>query len=576
MSKTSGAALMVRALVDENINFVLGIPGTHNIEFYDALVDEPSIQTVLVTDEQCASFMADGMARASGKMAALCLVPGAGLTHALSGIAECFMDKVPLLVIATGIRDDMQRAFQLHDIDQLSVVNSVCKKTFKAKTPADVYNFLRDAAEIANTSPCGPAIVEIPANLIMFTHEFSETSLNARPKPPVYHSQSAPKDIIATLGSAKNIGIYAGWGAQNACPELLALAERLDAVVFTTITGKGVFPEDHPRWAWNVMGRAAPPEIQAIENTFDCLLAIGCRFAEVGTASYGLKTPTHFIHIDIDSNVFNKNFQSTLTWTSDAKSAISSILQDLNINRTCDSLKLEALKSAHKKIRINQESEYQDSTRVSPPALIRALQTKFGVESIFVTDSGNGTFVAMENLRLLRSRSFLAPVDYSCMGYSVPALIGAKLACPTRPAIGLIGDGAFLMTAMELLTAVRYNAGVIAIVLNDGELAQIAQFQKKSLMRAPATKLSEFNYENFAKAIGIHFLAIETNGEIQSKLGQASQYAAKGQPVLIDACIDYSNPTYFTKGAIKTHLNRLDWQQKFRIVSRMIKRKIFN
>lgn len=576
MSSISGAKLMVRALAEEKVPFVLGIPGTHNIEFYDALVDEASIKTILVTDEQCASFMADGMARASNKMAALCLVPGAGLTHALSGIAECFMDKIPLLVIATGVRDDFSRAYQLHDIDQLAVAKSVCKKAYRVKNISDVYVLLREASAEARAYPCGPVVVEIPANFMMFSFEFNENIFSTSFDRAVAKINRAPDEIIQTLASSKNIGIYAGWGAKDASLELFELAEKLDALVFTTITGKGIYPENSPRWAWNVLGRAAPDEIQSFENDFDCLLAIGCRFAEVGTASYGLKPPKNLIHIDIDPEVFGKNYPCKHSWASDSLTALQSLLRETSIFRNSDSAKLSRLKESQLKISARQELEYKQSEKVSPVIFIRALQKYFGPETVFVTDSGNGTFIAMENLRLLRPNSFLAPVDYSCMGYSIPAMIGAKLACPERPVVGLIGDGAFLMTGMELVTARRFGAGAIACILNDGELSQIAQFQRRSLVRSPATELSIIDYEKFAQALGLSFVSIKNNSEIEGGIRQAKEFATNNNPVLVDVWIDYASPTYFTKGAIKTHILRLDWRQKLQVVGRVVKRMFFS
>lgn len=168
--RVSGAELVLRALEDEGIRLAFGIPGTHNIELYDALADSKSIRTVLVTDEQSASFMADAAWRASGVMACVNVVPGAGLTHALSGIAEAFMDCVPMLVLGCGIRTDSGMAYQLHDIDQMALARPVTKGAFKPSSGEEIYPTIRRACALAREGRPGPVFVEIPANLYLFKH----------------------------------------------------------------------------------------------------------------------------------------------------------------------------------------------------------------------------------------------------------------------------------------------------------------------------------------------------------------------------------------------------------------------
>ncbi|MGB9237390.1 MAG: thiamine pyrophosphate-binding protein, partial [Terriglobales bacterium] len=171
MSKMTGGDIVVRALEDEGVRFTFGIPGTHNIELYDSLARSKSVRPVLVTDEQSASFMADGVARASGQLAAVNVVPGAGLTHALSGIAEAYLDGIPMLVLACGIRRDTGKAFQLHDVDQLAIARPVTKAQLRAEQGSEIYATIRRACQIARCAPAGPALVEIPAEHYIFRHD---------------------------------------------------------------------------------------------------------------------------------------------------------------------------------------------------------------------------------------------------------------------------------------------------------------------------------------------------------------------------------------------------------------------
>ncbi|MBI4538119.1 MAG: thiamine pyrophosphate-binding protein, partial [Gemmatimonadetes bacterium] len=212
--------------------------------------------------------------------------------------------------------------------------------------------------------------------------------------------------------------------------------------------------------------------------------------------------------------------------------------------------------------------------RVNPACLIRSLQQRLGADAVFVADSGNGTFLAMECLRLRRPGRFLAPVDYSCMGYAVPAAIGAKLARPQEPVIALAGDGAFLMTGLELLTAAREAAAVTVLVLRDRELAQIAQFQDVAFGRKVASELADYDLKAICRGVGVECLSLETDGEVPIVLDRAAAITADGRPVAVDVAIDYSRKTYFTRGVVWTNLGRLPWADRLRFVARALARSV--
>lgn len=576
--KISCGHIIAKALRDEDIHFGFGIPGTHNIELYDALGEDESFTSVLVTDEQCASFMVDGFARSSGKMAVVNVVPGAGLTHAMSGIAEAYMDQVPMLVLTCGIRQDTGNAYQLHDVDQVAMATPVCKKTYRIRTHAELYKSLREACTIARQAPAGPVLVEVPANLYLFPGDLSEADLTWE-NPQNSLGEIDPgkmTEIVKLLGQSRSIVIYVGAGAVGCGSQLVELADHLDAVVFTSLSGKGVFPENHARWGWNTMGPAAPKGLREFGDQADCVLAIGCRFGEVATASFGFKLPENLIHIDADDSVFNRNYPAKITLKADARVALSALLArpDLYPKRP-DAKKVVQLKKAQDEVTREQSSYVSSEGRVAPKQLIMALQKHFGPDTVFVTDSGNGTFLAMEHLRLSQQRSFLGPMDYSCMGYSVPAAIGAKMACPDRPVIALAGDGAFLMTGMELVTAVHSGVGVVILILRDGELSQIAQFQRISLNRQTLTTLAPLDFASFAKAVGANYLSIACDADIISVVAQAKEITSQNKPVLLEVRIDYSQKTYFTAGVVKTNFLRFPWKDRLRLAGRVIKRRFF-
>jgi acetolactate synthase-1/2/3 large subunit len=217
--------------------------------------------------------------------------------------------------------------------------------------------------------------------------------------------------------------------------------------------------------------------------------------------------------------------------------------------------------------------KHASATRVTPQRLLVALSARFGNDAAFSTDSGNGTFLAMEMLRLEGPRRFMAPVDYSCMGYSVPAALGAKLAAPKRPVIALAGDGAFLMTGMELLTAANEGIAAVIVVLRDGELAQIAQFQSTAMNRKSESVLPPYRLRAICEGLGVECLSLERDRDIVEVVSRAADIVHGGAPVVIDAAIDYSQRTWFTKGVVKTSLLRLPLKDQLRFIGRAIGRK---
>ena len=569
--KMTGGDIVVRALEDEGIPFTFGIPGTHNIELYDSLARSSKVQPILVTDEQSASFMADAVSRSSGKLGVVNVVPGAGLTHALSGIAEAWLDGIPMLVLACGIRRDSGKSFQLHDVDQLAIARPVTKAQFLIREGAEIYRTVRKACQIARTAPAGPVIVEVPVDLYLFRHDIG---IEPAPEPPP--SVTAKPDEIdraaAILNGSRRPLLYIGLGAAGAASDLVALAEKLESPVSTTFQGKGIFPENHPLWLWCGFGDAAPSFVRKIAAGCDATLAIGCRFSEVGTGSYGLQPPGQLIHVDIDPGVLSKNYAAALPITSDAAAFVSALLPRLQAKATGPKLRQE-IEAGHAEVLAAWQPSGKNE-RVSPSLLLRTLQNILGANAIFTTDSGNGTFIAIECLRLQRPRSFLAPIDYSCMGYAVPSALGAAFACADRPVAALAGDGAFLMTGLELLTAAHNKLPVMVLVLRDRELAQISQFQQTAMGNKACSELPDYNLSAICRGLEVQHIALRHNSEIEAALNKARSITQSGKPVVVEVEIDYSEKTYFTRGVVKTNFGRLPWRDRMRLLLRAVTRRI--
>ncbi len=576
--KKTGAFLAVYALEQIGVTHTFGIPGVHNTELYDALNNSEKIEPILVTHEGAGAFMADGVSRTSGTIGTLVIVPAAGMTHAMSGIGEAFLDGIPMLIISGGTRRDSGRYYQLHQIDQGRVLDGIIKQYYLVEQHADIIPTIYAAYETAISGEPGPVFVEIPVELQMFQGEVD----SLRPYTPRRQENPAPDPdqirlAVDLLIHADHPGMYVGWGAVDAAAETRRLAEMLTAPVATTMQGLSAFPANHRLHVGVGFGAASVPAAQAAFAKCDCLLAVGVRFAELATGSYSMPVPDTLIHIDINPEVFHKNYPATVAIQGDARQVLAAIRQEL-IGRAWHSPR--DLADATHAIQADKEAYWQSwrkkksHKKVSPGFFFAELRRQLADDALVVVDDGTHTFLTAELFPVYRPRHFISPTDFNCMGYCVPASIGAKLTNPGKQVAAIVGDGAFLMTGMELLTAVTHHLGVMVFVFHDGELGQISQFQQIPLNRKTCTVLGQVNLEGIAQATGARFLSMRSDQDIESVITQAQQWSQQGQPVLVDVNIDYTRRTNLTKGVVKENLNRFPTDEKVRFITRALKRRV--
>jgi len=575
--KRTGAALAIHALEQIGVRFTFGIPGVQNTELYDELDSSNRITPILVTHEGGAAFMADAVSRLSPNIGTLVIVPAAGLTHAASGIGEAFLDGIPMLILTGGVRTDSGRRYQVHQMDLHQFMKGLTKATFHVTRHEDIVPTIFRAYDIATGGEPGPVFVEIPLNLQAFPGEIPDLPIYSRPAETRPDDPTGMAAAAALLTAAEHPGLFVGWGARDAYPQVRAIAERLQAPVATTLQGLSVFPANHPLHAGFGFGPAAVPAAQAAFKHCDCLLAVGTRFAEIATGSYGAKVPDNLIHIDINPQVFNANYPAKVAIAGDAKPALEALLAALVAAappREANRDLIELIRRAKASYRESWYAHRADGT-VNPARFFDELRKQTPDAAITVLDDGNHTFLAAELFPVHGIKSVILPTDFNSMGYAVPAAIGAKLANPDLPVNVIVGDGAFAMSCMEILTAVRNELGIVYYVFHDGELSQIAQFQQLPYNRKTCTELGEFDLEGVAAATGAAFVDLPEDTALASAIGQASALAAGRRPVIVDVRIDYSKPTAFTAGAGKTTFLRLPLAQKARILGRAVGRRIF-
>ncbi|MCG8371714.1 MAG: thiamine pyrophosphate-binding protein [Proteobacteria bacterium] len=574
--KTTAAALVRHALERIGVRYTFGIPGVHNIELYDELLGSESITPVLVTHEGGGAFMADAISRATDTIGCLVIVPAAGITHAMSGIGEAFLDGVPVLVVSGGIRTDMDRAFQLHDVDQQALMRPVTKAQYKIERYEDAVPIVYEAYRTAVSGEPGPVFIELPANLQLLTGEVdslpeADFSLDR----PAVDEQAIGK-AAAMLAAAEKPGIFVGWGAKDVSNDIARIAEHLGAPVSTTLQGLGVFPGDHPLHAGFGFGPSAVPSARNAFDDCDVMLAVGTRFAEICTGSYGAVPPGKLIHIDINPEAIGANHETPVGICADARDAVPLLADAVTAGGEArDRSPVEGVIAQGKSAYRREWLRHDSRGRVNPCRFFDELRAQLDDDAIVVADDGNHTFLVAELLSINEGGMYLSPTDFNCMGYCVPATTAVRMALPDRQVVGIVGDGAFLMTGLESVTAASNDVGAVWFVFNDGELAQIAQAQEMPYQRTACTDVGKLDYEAFAAATGAAYVDIPADAELCDGIAKALEASRENTPVLVNVHIDYSKKTQFTTGTVQTNLRRFDTGTKLRIVGRALKRKIF-
>ena len=574
--KKTGAWLVRYALEQIGVKHTLGIPGVHNTEIYDELNKSELIRPILVTHEGGAAFMADALSRTSDNIGTILIVPAAGVTHASSGIGEAFLDGIPMLVISGGIRSDVDKTYQLHEVDQHALLAPITKKTYKIETHEQIIPAIYEAYQIANEGEPGPVFVEVPVNLQLFPGEVSEPQafVAVSKKPELDHA--AIQQAAERLYAAEKPGLFLGWGAVDASEEAVKIAEFLNAPVSTTLQGLSAFPADHPLHTGMSFGKASVP---ASENAFrncDCMLAVATRFAEIATGSYGVNPPENLIHIDINPDVFNANYPAAITIEGDSGAVLKELLKSLQALGTpkSDNGVLQSAIKKDKAAYFEEWFKHDSKNRVNPARFFVELRKQLDDDAIVVADDGNHTFLTAELMPIHCARGFISPTDFNCMGYATPAVTAAKLVNPEKQVIGIIGDGAFLMTCMETLTASSLGLGGVYFVFNDGELSQISQAQEIPYNRKTCSVLHQAQFRGVAEATGCEFISIRNDSDCEQGIQHALAFASQNKPVIVDVKIDYSKRTRFTKGIVKTNLERFTIGNKARFVGRALLRKV--
>ena len=483
-----GAEMLIEALVFEGVDTVFGYPGGAVLHIYDELWRaRDRITHYLVRHEQGAVHMAEGYARSTGRVGVVLVTSGPGATNAVTGIANAYMDSTPIVVITGQVPKHLIGTDAFQEVDTVGITRPCVKHNYLVREAKDLPAVVREAFHLARSGRPGPVVIDIPkdvsaarANYSSLDHvSFPFTSLNA----PL-HREVAKRAIKAILNSKRPV-LYAGGGIANsgAGESLRSFAESLRLPVAPTLMGLGGFPSSHPL-CLGMLGMHGTYAANMAVAESDLLVALGVRFDDRVTGKLATFAPqASVIHVDIDPANIGKNIMPALALTGDVKQALAqflSLAEDHGDERLQRSI--NGREPWWNQIRGWQRSQplrfAGSQHQIKPQTVIRELHRLTKGEAIIVTDVGQHQMWVAQFYPFTRTRQLITSGGLGTMGFGLPAAVGAQLALPDQLVVAVVGDGGFQMTNQELATAVQYEVPVKILIMNNGYLGMVRQWQE--------------------------------------------------------------------------------------------------
>jgi len=561
--KIDGAKAVALILKKLGVNNIWGIPGARTLSLYNE-IHCVGIDTTLVTNELSAAFMADGYYRVSGKPGVCIAIPGPGLTNMLTGIAEAFLDSSAMLVITVNPKKNRQ-SFYIHDIPQLEIVKPVVKKAVAISSISQI-NELFEAYHFSCKEEPGPVVVEIGSQVM--DQEIEELELVPEVFPaPMSITKEAVTRIVQYIGEARQVGIYAGRGCIGAGSELLEISKTLSAPIATTISGRGVVPEDYELSTGYGFGLTGSPAAYSVFKKCDLILAIGTKFSEMATGGWGLKF-NNMIHIDAAKSNLDKNYSSLFSVQADAKNALKELNKSLSgVKRTVNVKAIEEVKK-FKTGHAAKTEKRQNNGYLHPARFLQELRRCLPRDAILSTDVGYHQLWSLSDFEVFEPQTYLTPADYQAMGFGIPASIGAAMARPDKKIVCICGDGGFLISGFELLTAIREKINLSVFVFNDGALGLIKGLQETLYNKNVSVNLSNPGFEQLANSLGVKYFLISDEMNLKETLEKV--LANKGVN-LVDCKIVYDELPRYIKGSIRNSWDQTPLSKKMSILYRYVK-----
>ena len=547
----SGARILVECLVRENVDCIFGYPGGVTLPLYDVLYDHP-IRHVLVRHEENAAFAASGYAHATGKAGVCCATSGPGATNLTTGLVDAMMDSVPVVAITGQVTSKLIGSDAFQEADTFGITRSCTKHNFLVKDISTLAQTIHEAFYIATTGRPGPVLVDITKDVLQGQAHYT----------PV-HEIHLPGYKLVTEGHAGQIRraaqmmwearrpyVYAGGGiiAAGASSELKDLVETLDAPTVCTLMGLGGLPSSHPNFV-SMPGMHGSYAANMGMYECDLLIALGVRFDDRVTGRLASFAPhAKVIHVDIDPAEIGKNRAVDLPIVGDVKKVLVKL--NRHLKELAPSMREEhaADRAAWWKTIRGWQQEHPlkpvfSPTEIKPQHLMHEIDRLSGGRAIVTSDVGQHQMWAAQFIRFDEPRLWINSGGLGSMGYGLPSAIGAQMARPDKTVFAIVGDGGFQMSLPELATLVNYGLNVKVIIMNNGYLGMVRQWQELFYNnRMSAVELSAFpNVELLGAAYGIKSRIVHTPAELQSALKECME---ENGPYLMDVRVSQYENVY--------------------------------
>ena len=546
MAIKRGADIIVDVLLAEGVDTIFGLPGGAIMEVYDALFDAP-FRNILTRHEQAAAHMADGYARASGKVGVVMATSGPGATNLVTGLATAYMDSVPMVAITGQVPRHYIGTDAFQEADVVGITRPITKHNFLVTDIKDLPLIIRQAFYIARTGRPGPVLIDIPKDITQQKSEYRiptddevEKSLPGY-KPHVEGNYLQIKKAAELIRKAKRPVLYVGGGViiSGANEELKELAELTKIPVTTTNMGKGAFPETHPL-ALHMLGMHGTYYANMAVYNADLLIAVGARFDDRVTGKIQEFAPeAKIIHIDIDPASISKNITVDVPIVGDVKNVLQKLIKELKKNPIEWEKAREAWLKQIEKWKNEHPLTYEKSDKViKPQYVIEEIYNITRGDAIITAGVGQHQMWAAMFYKYSYPRQFINSGGLGTMGFGFPAAVGAKIARPEKEVFAIEGDGSFIMNIQDIATAVQYRIPVKVVIINNEFLGMVRQWQEFFYdSRYASVCLSvQPDFVKLAESFGAVGLRATKPKEVRSVLQEAM--SINDRPVIIDMVVD--------------------------------------
>jgi len=485
--KISGAKIVVETLIEQGCDTIFGYPGGQVIDLFDELYNaRDRIKHILSAHEQGAAHAADGYARSTGKVGVVIATSGPGATNLVTGIATAYLDSVPMVAITGNVSCDQIGRDSFQEVDIVGVTMPITKHNFIVKDIRELADTLRTAFKIAKSGRQGPVLVDIPKDVQTALCEYESNAQPVIPYPLTFASETKLQKAAELINSCERPYIYFGGGviSGKASQQVTALADKIDAPMGCSLMGLSAVPCDNPIFL-GMQGMHGHYASTVAENEADLIIALGVRFSDRSTGENS-RFSKHFtiIHIDIDGAELNKNIPADLTIRGDLRDSVERLIAMVDEKKRPQweeriaELRAEELSRTESAAAIaKQKIEAKGSSpKLSPYEIIDIISERAGEDVIIATDVGQHQIWTAQRYPLRKPRTLLTSGGLGAMGYGLGAAIGASTATGKRVVL-FTGDGSFGMNLSELATAVSQNIPVVIVIMNNGVLGMVRQWQ---------------------------------------------------------------------------------------------------